>query len=561
MPTTKEESKNRIKSIAVIPARGGSKGVPRKNLRPLNGKPLIYYTISKCLDSGCFSSVVVSTDDDEIALMSERFGATVIQRPSDLGGDLVTLDPVILHAVETVETSSGQTYDVVVTVQPTAPLLNKEDLQRALTAFEQDTSVDSVISVVDDRHLCWTVGDRGPRPLYEKRVNRQQLRANFRETGAVIACRRRMLDSGSRIGGKVNLLEVPRERSIDIDGDLDFFICESILRRRRVVFSVVGRATLGMGHAYRALMIAGELVGHDIVFVCEEQDQLAAELIRERNYPVVVARNGELLSAIRSLMPDVVINDILDTSAKFVAELKEAGAKVVNFEDIGEGASVADLVVNALYPHQPHAQNHLIGARYFCLRDEFIHLPKKPFSEKPKRLLVTFGGVDENNLSGRVLTALADSIRGHGLGVDVVVGPGFEHDQGLREILSRLAIADIRYIAKTNRISSYMSAADIAITSGGRTVLELASVGVPTIVICQNERETTHTFASTENGVKNLGLHANLSNVDLVSAFENICADADIRANMISKMENVDLIRGKQLVISEIRDLINQASK
>ncbi|SAK75348.1 N-acylneuraminate cytidylyltransferase [Caballeronia calidae] len=549
-------------SIAVIPARGGSKGVPRKNLRPLFGMPLIYYAIRACIDSEAFEEVVVTTDDEEIGLIAERFGARVIMRPHGLGQDSVTLDPVIEHAVDVVERMLEKRFDIVMTVQPTSPLVNSDDIRNSLSKFDASGDVDSVLSVVDDRHLCWTRDAGFAIPKYQRRVNRQQLPESYKETGAVIACRRNVLKSGSRIGKRVELAVLPPERSIDIDSDLDFFICEAILARKTVVFPIVGRKELGLGHAYRAVMIASEFVGHEIVFVCENRDELAAEVIRERNYRVVVAADGGLQRAVLDLSPDLVVNDILNTSAAYIKALKEAGAAVVNFEDLGEGALHADVVVNALYPHQDASPKHLIGEQYFCLRDEFIHLPSKKISDEVRRILITFGGVDENDLTSRLLTLCAPFVRERDIQVDIVAGPGYCHGEALSGLIERESLhKHVRWLTSTRKISEFMLAADLALTSGGRTVLELSAVGVPTMVICQNERETTHTFASDANGVVNLGLHSEVTDDVITAAIESLIGSADIRRVMVDKMTTVDLTKGKHRVVSRIFALLKTLEK
>ena len=133
-------------ALVVIPARGGSKNIPRKNLRPLAGKPLIYYAINTALNASGIQAVVVSTDDNEISLFAERFGAEVMMRPPKLAGDAVTLDPVICHAVETLE-KDGRYFDIVITLQPTSPLLKSSKIEEALVLFD-DTQVETVISAV-----------------------------------------------------------------------------------------------------------------------------------------------------------------------------------------------------------------------------------------------------------------------------------------------------------------------------------------------------------------------------------------------------------------------------
>ena len=115
-----------MRTLAIIPARGGSKGIPRKNLRPLAGKPLLAWAIGAALDAESVDCVVVSTDSDEIARVARRFGARALMRDPALAEDAVTLDPVIHDAVERVEAGGeafGGAFDLVLTIQPTSPLL------------------------------------------------------------------------------------------------------------------------------------------------------------------------------------------------------------------------------------------------------------------------------------------------------------------------------------------------------------------------------------------------------------------------------------------------------
>lgn len=543
-------------TIAIIPARGGSKGIPRKSIRPLAGKPMIFYAIDACLNCRQIGRVVVSTDDDEIALLSERFGANVIMRPPALADDVTPLDPVIAHAVTVAEQRFGETYGAVLTVQPTSPLVTAADLVRAVSLLESQPPVDTVISVVDDRHLSWTLADGKPVPAYAARVNRQKLEPRFRETGAIIACQRAQLRTGTRIGERIHLLEMPATRSVDIDTYSDLFLCESILSRRRVVFAVTGYPAIGLGHAYRALMLAHELVQCDVRFVCERRSALSAGAIAQQNYEVETCPDGQLLNAVLALKPDLVINDLLDTDAAYVRALKDHGCRVVNFEDLGPGSALADLVVNALYDGYPSPGTHLVGPQYFCLRDEFLYLPRREPRDDVRKILVTFGGVDENNLTARVVDALVPECGPRGIAIDVVVGPGYRHQDELRRVVERHAYPALQVAASTSRISDFMVAADIAVTSGGRTVLELASLAIPTLVICQNEREATHSFATWENGVLNLGLHSGVTGERIAEQVSRLVDGAALRQEMRGKLANWDLTKGKRRVANAIVSLL-----
>lgn len=544
-----------MKVLAIIPARGGSKGIPRKNLRPLAGKPLIYYSIRACLQANTVHRVVVSTDDDEIALFAKRFGAEVFMRPKELGTDAVTLDPVIAQAAEQIESMWHEQYDVILTIQPTSPLLKSDDIDNALMQFDSD-AVDTVLSVVDDRHLCWTIKNDRPIPSYTARLNRQQLPPNFKETGAIIACRREQLAKGSRIGNNIKLFVMPAERSFDIDTTTDLYLCESILNHKRIVFTVVGRNELGLGHAYRAVCLAHELVKFDLHFVCEEKDDLAYAHISKQNYTVHSCEDGQLLKTVLDLDPDLVINDILDTESEYIKALKNHELKVINFEDMGSGYHHADLVVNALYPHQTALDHVLIGSKFFCLRDEFLYLSPTEKQSDVQRILITFGGVDEENLSVRILQLIAGTCIDRKIAIDIVVGPGYAYKKHLTELVEQYNTDKIQYVPATTRISDFMMQADLAITSGGRTVFELAAIKIPTMVICQNERETTHNFASDNNGVCNLGLYRNVSDQQIISTFQTLTTDQNIRLTMKKKMEQLDLTRGKKRVINHITSLL-----
>lgn len=556
-------------TVVVIPARGGSKGIPRKNLLPLAGKPLIHYAIRAARAAGCADAVIVDTDDREIALFAERFGARVQMRPEHLAGDAVPLDPVIAHAVEAYERAEGAAVEVVVTVQPTSPLVRAGDVEAAV-ALLAESGADTVLSAVSERHLTWRRTEDGFRPNYAERVNRQYLPDDYRETGAVVACRARLLrERGTRIGERIELLVMPQDRAVDIDTYQDWAVAEFLLRRRRVVFVVAGNAELGLGHAYRALMLAHEFVDHDVRFLCLVGSELAAEQIARANYPVETVAFDKLVGRLAEDPPALVVNDILDTTADYVAALRKLGCRVVNFEDLGLGAEVADLVYNALYPHQLPLPHIRVGPGYFCLRDEFIHgleglgeTGNLPGEGPVRRVLVTFGGTDEGNLTARVVEAVAPLCRDKDILIDVITGPGYAFRDDLRSRLEPLrgAGSRIEVTHEPGGMSGHMAAAQVAFSAAGRTVFELASLRVPTVVLCQNERETTHTFARAENGLVNLGLGREAEAAELEGALKRIVEDDALRRAMVERMERFDFRAGKARVVGEIKGLLADAA-
>lgn len=235
----------------------------------MHGKPLIYYSIQNALACSYIDDVVVSSDDEEILSIAAMYGAKAMNRNSALAQDAVTLDPVIYDAVLRMEQETGKTYDVVVTLQATSPLLTVETLDGALKSF-LESDFDTYISAVNKPHLSWTTKDGRCVPNYEKRLNRQQLPPNFLEAGAFLITRRACMSENNRIGGKCVCLGDAGERGDCIDSYADWIVCEQELSKKRILFRVDGYRELGMGHIYRCLTLAYSLTGHEILFVTRE---------------------------------------------------------------------------------------------------------------------------------------------------------------------------------------------------------------------------------------------------------------------------------------------------
>lgn len=394
---------NSNNTLIIIPARGGSKGIPRKNLRLLDGRPLITYVIKTALKIQD-AVIVVSTEDEEIAEIASQWGATVIIRPPELAEDHITLDSVVIHAWQEAEKKYGVNFEKIVTLQPTSPLLSRETLENALREIDKK-ELDCCITVSDARHLYWIEENGEPVPLYKARLNRQWLPPIWKETGVVVT-KRKMLVQGVRIGGRIGLLSIPEDEAIDIDNYEDWFIVEKKLTSPKVAIRVKGNSIIGLGHAYRMLSIALRLFVSNIKFFVDEDSDLAAQLIERFNFPVTkITGESDFIQLIRREGFDLIINDVLDTSSEYIRDLKGNNERVViNFEDLGSGGQIADLTINALYEYSTPAPNQRFGWRFACLREEFLTTKPRPFdSNTDKTILITFGGTDPNDLTSRAI--------------------------------------------------------------------------------------------------------------------------------------------------------------
>ena len=223
------------KVVAIIPARGGSKGVPRKNVRLLAGKPLLAWTVEAALQSRLIDRVIVSTEDSEIAAVSRQYGAEVVIRPADLARDETPTEPVILHVLENLEKLENHRPDIVVLLQATSPLRNNLHIKAAFDVFQREND-DSLLSVCSSHSFLWKKSESGACSVnydYTNRPRRQDAEPEFRENGAIyITSREIMVNQQNRLGGRIGLYVMEDEDSVEIDSPYDFWLCQQILERR-----------------------------------------------------------------------------------------------------------------------------------------------------------------------------------------------------------------------------------------------------------------------------------------------------------------------------------------
>ena len=547
--------------LVVIPARGGSKSIPRKNIRLLGNKPLIAHTIEMAKASDYVDDVVVTTDDNEIKFIAEKFGAETVKRDGKLAEDSIPLDPVIHDATIQKEKLNNEKYDVVITVQPTSPLLKTKTLDLAIETLlnpnNDNEYYDTIISVVDDRHLSWGYNEDNKKyfPLYKERLNRQYLPKAYKETGSIFATKREFVTENSRLGDNIGLIEISKQESIDIDNYEDWWVAERILKKKKILIKADASHEIGTGHIYRGLSIASKLVNHEVVFLLDEGQPLGIEIIKNNNYPYIThsSNKEELIEKIVEYDPDIIINDILNTSSKYTKTLRDKGFFIVNFEDLGGGVKYAHMVFDALYEHKIPLQNLYSGHKYYILKDEFYYQSFKKIKEEVNKVLLTFGGSDPNNLTEKVLESILES--NYKNKIEIILGLGYANKKEIQEKYKDNERIEIYENVKN--MSEHMHSADLIFTSAGRTMYEIASLGVPCICLCQNERELSHIFGNVEHGFINLGLGSEVSKEEIRETFESTVKDYQLRCEMNKRMGEVDLKHG----FENIKKLIKQSYK
>lgn len=223
--------------LGLIPARGGSKGVPKKNIRMVAGKPLIAYAIECALKCPSLDRVVVSTDSEEIAAVARQHGAEVpFMRPAELASDTAAMVPVLEHAITEIEKETAESVEFLVLIDSTAPLRIPDDIEQALAICKQD-DCDAVISASEahrNPYFNMVKEENGyVRLVCEPAtpVGRRQDAPQVYDVNTVVWVWRRdaLMKDHARIPKRTKLYLIPRERSIDLDTELDFKLLERLL--------------------------------------------------------------------------------------------------------------------------------------------------------------------------------------------------------------------------------------------------------------------------------------------------------------------------------------------
>jgi CMP-N,N'-diacetyllegionaminic acid synthase len=220
--------------VAIILARGGSKGVPKKNIIDFCGKPLISWTIDNCIKGGA-NSVWVSSDSDEILEISSEFGANKIKRPDDIAGDFATSESAWLHAIDHIELLKGQKIDWVVAPQVTSPLREATDILKAISIAKENI-YDSFFSCsVAEDLFFWQKNDDGNLDSvnydWRNRKRRQDIPKQYIENGSFYLFKPQVLrDTNNRFGSNIGLVEMEFWKMFEIDSYEDLKMCSALMR-------------------------------------------------------------------------------------------------------------------------------------------------------------------------------------------------------------------------------------------------------------------------------------------------------------------------------------------
>ncbi len=224
-----------MKIMSIIPARGGSKGITLKNLKKLNGKPMIDYSVTESLKSKFITRTIVSSDHPKILSRAEKLGAEIIKRPRQLATDSSHLEPVIEHCLNYLKLKENYVPDIIILLQNTSPLRTKKHIDNALSNF-LDSKFDSMMSCYSSHSFLWTLKNNMLSPVNynpNNRPNRQQMNNQLIENGSIYITKYSAFKkSHCRISGKIGLFKMTQKVSIDIDTKFDLFEANKIIKNQ-----------------------------------------------------------------------------------------------------------------------------------------------------------------------------------------------------------------------------------------------------------------------------------------------------------------------------------------
>ena len=227
--------------LCVIPARGGSKRIPNKNILLLGGKPLIVHSIEHAKKSKLIKKIIVSTDSPEITRVSKKCGVEVVRRPKRISGDHAAPESAIKHVIEQVE-KSGFYPDLIVFLQCTSPIRGPHDIDRAIKKLYKENA-DSLLSVCRNERFLWRSVFGNMQPVnydYLKRPRDQDHPEEYRENGSIYIFKPEVMQKyGNRLGGKIAVYEMDYWSSFQIDSPEHFELCEWIYEKREKSFEAL----------------------------------------------------------------------------------------------------------------------------------------------------------------------------------------------------------------------------------------------------------------------------------------------------------------------------------
>jgi len=524
--------------IVIIARDSGRYDISKQNLRLINGKPLLYYVIKTAKESkNCYT--VISTDSDEIKQYGKFYQVPVLDRTKKLTKDDTKLAEIATEVLTKLG-KKGLKFKKCLILHPHFPLIKKETIQKFFLNLNEKNSVIYGYENEPDYSFATITKNFELKSLSKETVKIVKI--------ASFDCEK-LINKKNKIFG----LKISPEEIFSPYNYHQFASLESVMKRKKIVVRVNADTNIGLGHVYNMLTILNNIRNEDILIIMNRGKKLGLEKFREHLYTVKTYSNeNEFWKIIRSFKPDMIFNDILNTSFNYIKKLKKEGIFVVNFEDLGEGRKLANLVFNPIFESKKQMKNEYYGPNYACVREEFRVFKRKKIRKNIKNIAITLGGVDKNNNVLKILSIIKKFKLLENVKIKIILGLGYKHKKKLLVLINKMNNMNykIDIIEKVDLLSKYLIDCDFVITSNGRTVFEIASLNVPLISLSVNKREQQHNFVRRFNAGYHIDYAKNIEN-ELKSSIKNMI-DLSVRKKKIKNLEKVELKKGIITVTTKI---------
>jgi spore coat polysaccharide biosynthesis predicted glycosyltransferase SpsG/CMP-N-acetylneuraminic acid synthetase len=537
-----------VNKAVIIPAVKKNVAFYDDLIKKIAGQSLIERVIDKGKEIVEEEHIYVVTDSEEIRLFSQRKGVQHYFEKS-----LKLRSGVIIESLIDFLSTIADKYQTFILLSPYSPLLQSTEIQKALHIFEESKRK-ILVPVKKEFSRIFTGNQKTIRGV----LDGESEQAILVETQSFQIIHSSLIENGLLRASAYPLTYELDHDLIEIKSYQDWWVCEKLLNRKRIIFRVIGDVEVGAGHIQRALTLAHEITDHEIRFVCEDKSRAAVEKLAGLDYWLGVCRSEEIEDQILALEPDLVVNDILDTSSNYIKRLRANNIATINFEDLGEGATFSNVTINELYDDPViEGKNILWGQEYFFIREEFNDAQPCSFKDKVDGLLLMFGGTDPSDFTRKILRRVKEDCVGKGIKIYVLTGNGYYFIEELEKEIEQITNVDVEYHHSIGVVSHIMEKVQIAISSNGRTLYELAHMNIPSIVLSHHERENTHKFACEENGHIPIGIYKEGETEEkLMIAFHRLTSNTDYRRKLFDRIQPYRFVENKKKIMSLVNSLL-----
>ena len=542
--------------ILIIARKGSKDNVSRQNLRLVNEKPLIYYIMNTAKKYHS-ADVFVSTESEELQEIALLNNVKIIKRPKSLIRDSTTLEEISYHALTELK-KMNKYYKKCLVLNPKFPLIEVNTINRFFSQIDKRKKIFFGFTS-NSEYNFQKINSKDHRLLSLKNNNYDIVKQE-----KIVAFDCEFLIKNKTFPSIKYGIKIPQSEFLELNNYHAFGIFEKIIKRKRILIRVHGSKKIGLGHVYNMLTVLNHLRNEDLLIVMYKKSSLGSTKFKENLYKIkYFTTQSQLLKIISKFKPNIIFNDILDTSPDYMKKLKKFNSLLVNFEDLGEGRKYADLIFNPIFntasknfkiltSSHKKLKNEFFGSKYACVRDEFRVWKRKSLRKHVKNILISFGGADPSNHTMRILNIFRD-LGYRNVNLTVILGMGYSGKKKLQPLIKKMEQDrfHITIIERSDFLAKHIRDADFAIASNGRTVFEIGALNVPLIAVSVKFIEQNHSFVEDTN----VGFHVNFYkkiDEDLIKKRINQMMSFRTRQNFIRNLEKIDLLKGVDRVINKI---------